>query len=340
MKRLMIVALLAALCPAASALADGCIVAPYAYEIWEVGQIAYLDWDADTSTERLHILPRLQGDVTSFAWIVPVPSLPELDESDAEAFRQLAWLTQPETRRRDEGWSCEQADYLVQPADNGGVDVIAEELLGIYDSTILAASDAGALTDSLTAWGFLHTDNADDFTPLLDAYVQDGWYFVTLRVDSTAFADMQQDWYWNAGLDPIALSFATDAPVYPMRISALSATDDTSVIIYANADARLDFDGAETEYANALTEGEVRAIRAEYPQLGAWLEAGDYLTKLRRRYTPAEMDADVYLVPADSQAEFRRIYYSGVPVTTGLLLAIFGAVWWRGRRGKRAHAGA
>lgn len=343
MNRLMIAALPAALLIASTALADGCVVAPWSYEIWEVGQIAFLDWDAETSTETLHILPQLQTEVKDFAWIVPVPALPELEESDGQAFRQLEWLTEPEYRSRDEGWSCEETSYdIMSPTDDsGGVSIIDTELVGIYDTMILAADDAGALSDSLTVWGFLHEDNEDDLADLLDAYVQDDWYFVTLKVDTASFDgydDYYYDyWYWDGGLEPISLAFSVEAPVYPMRISALSAGDDTSVILYVQADERLDFDGAETEYANRLTARELAAIRSNYPELGAWLEEGLWLTKLARRYSPADMDEDVYLVEASRQAEYRPITYSGVPLTALLLLTVGGGAWWRGRRARRVR---
>ncbi len=315
----------ATLFAAATALADGCMMAPWQYEIYETSQIAYLDYDSDTSTERLHILPGFRGDTQNFAWIVPVPGLPELDESSTPIFHQLADLTAPEYRNREDGWGCNQTDYMVRPANDGdgGVDIIDSQLVGIYQAMILGADDADALTDSLTTWGFLHDDNADDFTPLLDAYVQDDWYFVTLKVDSTAFDEAQQDWYWYGGMQPIALTFTCDAPIYPMRISALSAADDTSVILYVNADRRMDFAGAETEYANNLSENEVCAIRSNHPDLGALLQAGDYLTKLKRRYSPAQMDADVLLEAADTNAQYWRVYYSGFPLTTGLLVLVF-----------------
>jgi hypothetical protein len=336
MKHTMIAAVCAAtLFAAASALADGCMIAPWQHEIYETGQIAYLDYDSDTSTERLHILPRFHGDTQNFAWIVPVPGLPELDESDILVFNQLSYLTAPEYIHREDGWGCTQEDYMVSPANDGdgGVDIIDSQLVGIYQAMILGADDAGALTDSLTTWGFLHDGNAADFTPLLDAYVQDDWYFVTLKVDSTAFDEAQQDWYWSGGMQPIALTFTCDAPTYPMRISAISAVDDTSVILYVNADRRMDFAGAETEYANNLSANEVRAIRTKYPDLGALLQPGDYLTKLKRSYSPAQMDADVLLEAAASNAEYRRIYYSGLPLTTGLLVLVFAAgLAWRSRR--------
>ena len=341
MNRLMTAALLAALLTAAPVLADGCVVAPRQSEIWEVGQLAFLDWDADTSTETLHILPKLLTEVKDFAWIVPVPALPVLEESDVQAFRQLEWLTEPEYRSRDEGWSCD-GTYDVQYAggDEDPVEIIDTEVVGIYDTMILAADDADALSDSLIAWGFLHEGNEDDFADLLDAYVQDDWYFVSMKIDSTSFEDYDDDdysyWYWEGGLQPISLAFAAEAPVYPLRISSLSAADNSSVILYVQADERLDFDGADTEYANRLTARELAAIRSDYPELGAWLGEGRWLTKLARRYSPADMDDDVHLVAASRQTEYRPIYYSGVPFTGLLLLAVGGGAWWRARRERAA----
>ncbi|MBU0742518.1 DUF2330 domain-containing protein [bacterium] len=332
--------LLTVVLAAATSLADGCMIAPWEYEIYETEQVAYLAYDADAGIEDLHILPKFYGDTQNFAWIVPVPGLPELEESDVDIFRQLAMLSAPEQRYRDEGWGCDRADYVVSPANDGegGVDIIDEQLVGIYRTMTVGADDADALTDSLTAWGFLHAGNLDDVAPMLASYVDDAWYFVTLKVDSTAFEEAQYDWFWYGAMQPIRLIFPVDAPVYPMRISALSADDDTSVTLYVNADRRMDFVGAETHYANALSAGEMRAIGASYPDLAARLAAGDYLTKLRRNYTPAQMDADIYLEPASTNTEFRRIYYSGLPLTSGLLLALAGALFFRARRRRGAPA--
>jgi len=166
---------------------------------------------------------------------------------------------------------------------------------------------------------------------MLAAYVDDGWYFVTLKVDSTAFDEAQYDWYWYGAMHPIRLGFDADAPVYPMRISALSADYDTSVTLFVNADRRLDFVGAETLYANAFDAREKRAVDTGFEKLAPLIATGDYLTKLRRIYAPEQMIADVYLVPAGSNAEFHQVYYSGLPMTTGLLLGVVGLLLWRRR---------
>lgn len=318
---------------ATGAWADGCMLAPWEYEIYETEQIAYLSYDAGTGREDLHLLPKFYGDTQNFAWIVPVPDLPELEPSDADIFRQLSRLTAPEYRHREEGWGCDRSQFSpdAEGAVPNGVDIIDEQLVGIYRTMTVGADDATALTDSLTAWGFLHADNVDDVSQMLAAYVDDDWYFVTLKVDSTAFEEAQYDWYWYGAMHPIRLSFDTDTPVYPMRISALSADFDTSVTLYVNADRRMDFVGAETLYANAFNADEKRAVDVGYGDLTPLIAVGDYLTKLRRVYAPDQMNADVYLVPAGSNAEFHRIYYSGLPLTTGLLLGVAGLLFWRRR---------
>jgi len=318
-----------------NAAADGMMIAPWQYDIYETDQVAFLDFDANSGVERLHILPEFQSNTQDFAWIVPVPSLPELDESEAGIFRDLAALTAPEYRYRDEGWGCSQVDYMTAPADgNGGVEIIEEELVGIYRTMIVGADDAGLLTDSLTVWGFLHDDNTDEIAAMLETYVDEGWFFVTLKVDSTAFAEDPQDWYWYGAMYPIKLTFAVDAPVYPMRISALSADDDTAVTLYIKSDRRMDFEGAETHYANRFTDGELRAIRVRYPHLSPLLAEGEFITKLLRRYSPEQMDADLYPEPAGTNAEYRRIQYSGLPLTSGLMLAMLGLVLIRSRRSR------
>jgi hypothetical protein len=328
--------LLAGLASASATLADGCMIAPWAYEIHETEQLALLSWDDEAGREELHILPKFYGDTQNFAWIVPVPGLPEVEASSADIFRDLATLTAPEYRHRDKGWSCNDSQFSPDtgvPVPYNGVDIIDEQLVGIYRTMTVGADDADALTDSLTAWGFLHAGNVDQVAPALAAYVDEGWFFVTLKVDSTAFAEPQYGWYWYGGMEPIRLCFDAEAPVYPMRISALSAVDDTSVTLYVAADRRMDFAGGETLYANAFNTREKRALNARYPDLVPLLAAGGYLTKLRRLYNPEQMTADIHLVPASTNAEYHRIYYSGLPLTTGLLLGMAGL--WFSRRRKR-----
>ena len=324
-RRLPLLTLLAALTLAltlsTAALADGMPFPPYMYEMYETDQIAFIEHDADAGIEELHILPVFRGNTIEFAWVVPTPSVPVVAESSDDLFWQCASLSAPVYRNRDSFWGCQENYYdaVALPGNEDGVTIYSHDLVGIYDVMILGASDAGALADSLTAWGYLHEGNVDDVLPVLEAYVDDGWSFTAMRVDEEALGG---EGYWYGGVRPVKFTFASDEIVYPMRISAQGSDETCDVILYVVTDHRTTFDGARTDYANRLTADELAAVRHQYPVLGAKLVEGDFITKLSRTFTPAEMVEDLVLERASSDEEFKQVVYSGVPVTLGLLVAI------------------
>lgn len=324
-----------------SAWADGMFVAPWGSFMYEPAQQALIEWDEETGTESLSILPSFYGDASSFAWIVPVPSLPEVSAADSRLFWDLADMTRAEYRSRDGDWNCmgSQDDYLVLAGqDDNGVNIIDQELVGYYQTMIISADNASALLDSLSTWGFLNPDNEDQVAEAINDYVERSWYFVTMQIDSTALANIYEPYYYDryyGGLDPIKLVFAHDEPIYPMKISAYSADDNTNVHIYTKARNRRFFEGAETLYANRFSASEIRSL-GYYPRVQALLNEGDFLTKLRKGYTPIQMNDDIILEPAPNNDEYRMIYYSGWPVTTVLLLGapMVWGVWRNSRRRK------
>lgn len=332
-------AVLAILLPA-TALADGGFVAPWISEIYEDGQLAFIHHDAAEQRESLHIVPKFYGDASEFAWIVPLPSLPAVEASDLGIFRDAERLSQPVYRDREGGFDCErQYDvYDVLPGEDNGVQIISEDLVGIYQTMILSADDASVLTDSLSTWGFLPPGGDTDFTAVLDHYVSRNWYFVTMRVDTTAIGELgpYQDYYQGA-VQPIEFTFDTEQIVYPLRISSISAAPQSDVLLYVAAGHRTTFDGAVTRYANRIDGDEMDVLNRRHPYLRDYLSAGDFLTKLSRTFTPDQMLDDLILTAAASNEEYREIRYSGMPVTLGLF-ATPSAAWlvWRVRRSGNA----
>jgi hypothetical protein len=321
---------------AVPARADGMMLAPWGYELYETGQIAVVCHDAEAGVETLHVLPGFRSEATDFAWIVPVPAVPEVAAADLDLFRQAYVLTAPVWRSRDETWGCSRSDVYYgtdDPGDNG-VDIIDDRIVGIYRTLVLGADDATALADSLTAWGFLHEGNEAQTLAVLESYVARSWYFVAMKVDPDAFEDWQMEGgYLYGWLTPVRLEFAADEPVYPLEISSLSAAQSSEVILYTVADARLTVPGATTLYANLVNANELQEIRAAYPAFGALLHAGDFVTKLRRIYAPDEMDEDLVLTPDDDGGEFHQVFYSGIPLTAVMLLGT--GLWLRLRPRRR-----
>ncbi len=320
-----------------SAFADGMFISAPEWQIYESGQTAFIRL-AD-GQEDLMILPNFHGNARDFAWIIPVPNLPSLDTADTELFIQAATLTQPIYRYRDRSWgNCEQVDYALNAP--GEVQVISSELVGIYDTMTIGADNADALVDSLTQWGFLHAGNTATATPMLESYVDLGWYFVTLKVDDSALDEELPylPYYWYGQMQPIHLSFESAEMVYPLRISALSATESSDIVIYTVGEHRMTFPGAQTWYANRISGSELNAIKQRFPAVGHQLSEGDFLTKLVRTYTPVQMSEDLVLDQASSDDEFRPVNYSGFPLFSLLFGgSALGWVAWRAAGFRRAR---
>ena len=256
-----------------------------------------------------------------------MPGLPEVALADRQLFRDLDMLTRPVYRSRDGDWDCFPSDEVYSPdAASGGVEIIDSQLVGYYQTMTLAATEAPVLLDSLTVWGFLHQENLEAITAAITDYVDRSWYFVTLQVDSTALAEIDSHGYYgpygfvHGGLDPIQLTFTSDEIVYPMKISAISAAENSQVHLFVNTDHRMTFPGAATYYANRFSSGELNEI-SRYPSLRAVLQPGDFLTKLYRGFRPEQMTEDIILQRTSSDDEFKLIHYSGFPWTGVLLLA-------------------
>jgi len=220
--------------------ADGGFVAPEL--IYEPAQKALIIYDSAS----------LRGQAAEFGWIIPVPSLPGLDTVDNQLFFECSRLTQPVYRQRGNLWGCDdRTDMVAQPDANGGRDddivIIDEQVIGVFQTMIVSATSVVTLTDSLTAWGYLHTQNEDQVTAALQFYLDKSWYFVLLRIDPEGELgnDPYLD-YYSGGIDPIRLTFSTPELVYPMRISVISLDYMAQVLLYVCSDHRLTFPGAIT----------------------------------------------------------------------------------------------
>ncbi len=311
------------------AAADGCMIPPYWRDIEEPDQIALLVHDEAAGREDLYLQVSFHGNAEEFAWIVPVPAVPELDEVGSRLFYECSDLTRPiGGRKRGVDFGC-GSRYAVNSPGDSEVEIIAEETVGIYETMTLGASDAGALVDSLTAWGYLQGEGEGE-AEVLEAfqfYVDKGWFFVVMRIDDAEVGEPGGDGYWYGGIDPIRLSFASAQPVYPLRISALSAGYGSRLLLYVCSDHRMSFEEASTEYANRISSNEHEAIARRFPELGQILPSGSFLTKLRRFYTADEMTGDLVLEQAPSDEEFRLARYSSVlPGLPGGDLLLIGAL--------------
>jgi len=212
MRRALLLLALHVLC-ATAALADGAFFPPTGHRGKDLAQptqraiAVHLD-----GRETLLLFVDYSGAARQFGWVVPVPSTPEVELAHADAWNQLAghyrdlqvqaWKTGKD--RYDHDKSCSRAGDL--PPD---VDVRLQKTVGAYEIAVLAASKAGALHAWLAANGFVTPAGTDE---TLAAYVAERWSFVAIKVKAETAG--------TVSLSPIAIRFATDRLVYPLRISA------------------------------------------------------------------------------------------------------------------------
>lgn len=319
---------------AGEARADGVLMTPPGYYLWERQQNAVLR--LEDGVEDLQIAPTFAGDAHDFAWIVPVPDLPEVTTADIELFQQAAVLTRPVDKYRDSNWGCTDERYY-DAVSQPGVTVLSDELVGSYRTLVIAASDATVLADSLTAWGYLTASNQDTVLPVLASYISREWVFVAMKVDESALDEEipYLPGYWYGGMQPVRLRFPARQLIYPMYISALSTNVSVAVNLYTIGEHRMTHPTLDTWYANRISGSELAAIRARYPAVGYELEEGDFLTRLSSPYySVALMDTDLVLEPADNDDELRLVNYAGLPVWN-LFLAGSMIAWLVLRRRRR-----
>lgn len=198
----------------------------------------------DGQLETLVLQVKYSGNVEDFAWVVPLPSLPEentITTVSDSIFEELHDETQPRIYRlRDpsESWLGGGGDFGEPPreAKLGAEVQIWEKLdVGPYEVLVLSGSSSQALIDWLNSNGFHFPDKANT---VIDFYIQKQWYFLATRVQLQVMSQGSNSTY-QAGLPALKVTFPVDQPVYPLRISELTSAKENEIELYVAAHHRM-----------------------------------------------------------------------------------------------------
>lgn len=171
--------------------ADGGFFVPPRYnDIYQPSQKAIIIYD--NGREDLILQVRYEKGAENFAWVVPVPEYPEVDKSDAKLFEELYSITTPTPGAAPSESGEEKA------AVPSGVEVLERKRVGIYDVSILSATDPSALIEWLNKNGYNFPEEAES---IVDFYIAKDWYFVAMRIDLEAnkqeILDKIKELYWR-----------------------------------------------------------------------------------------------------------------------------------------------
>ena len=228
-------------------------------------QIAF-SIDAD-GTVTAYIQITWTGPAESFAWIVPVPQVPEISTGTNALFTGLQAATgivfttsssvegtcrEPRcTAALFGGDGCgigsgggggvgppptgvlisvDAATPDLGPRPDGGVTVLSSTSVGPYDVVVLEGVDAASINTWLT-------DNAYLFPPeavaALDPYVANAFKFVVLRMRKPPPGD---EFPATGELVPLVLRYPSGEPCIPIQLTAIATVPDMPITAYFLAD--------------------------------------------------------------------------------------------------------
>ncbi|MCB9675034.1 MAG: DUF2330 domain-containing protein [Alphaproteobacteria bacterium] len=185
--------------------------------------------DEDAGFVETHVQVEYEGPSEEFAWIVPVQAAPELFLSTDVLFDTVGFQLQPvhQMVRVDEG-RCREPISISFPclgcsydtfldAENGafrGVDVIATDVVGPYETATIQADSI----EALMAWLDLNEfDVPSEAAGSIAPYVSANGYFVALKLRKGAD---------TGDLKPLGMRYAGDRPAIPIQLTAVAAAPD------------------------------------------------------------------------------------------------------------------
>ena len=295
-------------------------------------RVIFVKEDPQTVTSYVEIT--YQGEAEDFAWVVPVPAVPELDIWDGGAFNGLDLATQPQFQGNF-GCFAPEADAGGQDPngppdrDDDGVDVLAREQVGPFDTATITSNDPRALVQWLRDNGFRILPEMEPFVAL---YTAEGMKFVAMKLQPGEAVD---------AIAPIKMRYASAGMAVPLRLTAVAAQLEMGVKIWILGEKRygvanmpnIDIDDADlrwddwawqsnyvplvarsvdaagghgfiTELATPTADLARRVRDSFVPDragqagidsrdaLADLLESQPYITRLYTRVSPEEMDID------------------------------------------------
>jgi hypothetical protein len=217
--------------------------------LFEVGQ------DSVTMTTQISF----SGDAADFAWILPLSAVPDpnsLAVYHQQALNALDANSGP-VFNPPQGGGCivnygsptaagvDDADQESDP----GVTVYIRQEVGDYDVAVIESTDPALLIDWLHEQGFRITAAME---PYIERYTSEGMKFLALKLQDAATV---QD------IKPFRFTLPGTAPSIPLRMTALAAEPEMSIVAFVLADGR--YEGKN--WANLeIPDSEIRYNRNSY----------------------------------------------------------------------------
>ncbi|MBT8451838.1 MAG: DUF2330 domain-containing protein [Deltaproteobacteria bacterium] len=194
-----------------------------------------------------------EGPSEEFAWVLPVPGIPEVKVSSDLAFARLQQASNPQyTFTTEVQGRCKQTrgdSASSAPGGNfndsgsggtggsGGVNVLVSGTVGPYDYVVIQPdASSEKIGDAAVEWLTLEGydvvppgGDPDDIAILLGEYLQDAMNLLAFRL--TKGND-------TGTIRPVWITYESDQPMIPIRPTAVAANDDMGVMVWVLGESR------------------------------------------------------------------------------------------------------
>lgn len=210
----------------------GCFIPPQSESTQVTGHRMILSLSQDQTT--LYDQIQYVGDPEEFAWVLPIRGQVGVALSSDALFATLEALTSIQIESPP--ISCSPCGDSLNSGGSGGllgeveeepaVEIIAQEVVGPYETVQLAAEDPQALIDWLEGHGYAIPD---EIQPIIDDYVNDGFGFLALRlVPGTGIDSMK----------PVAVTTPGAGPILPLKMVAAGTGAITPINLWVIGEGR------------------------------------------------------------------------------------------------------
>ena len=262
-------------------------------------ETALITWDGTHETIDMVLL--LKGQAADAAWIMPVPQGTVVSLGDRAVFGKLVAATAPRVEKQYTFWpSFGVGDKSVVSGAQapGGLSVTTSEV-GPFTVSTLSGTDPEAVNTWLADHGY---PTKPALTATFAEYLADGWSIDAVKLTSPGGQ-------LAGSLDPLRMTFATSAPVYPIKLSQ-HARDVQGVTLYIAAAHRMEITRqASPSYVEPVFAGRVVAA-----DLGLTpLDGQDvYLTAFTQILQPSSITDDYAFGRAADDRPYQRVTYETV----------------------------
>jgi hypothetical protein len=172
-----------------------------------------------------HIQIQYNGDAARFAWVLPVPALPETEVGSEALFQNLLAGTVPRFGLNTVG--CAPPPSAIgrgtgsppPPPDGGsdGTTILVQKTVGAFDVTVLKGGTSAEVATWLGDNGYAIGPDAPS---RFDSYVAKKFLFVAVKLTGGAGIDQ---------IHPLVVRYQGTEPCVPLELTAVAAIENMGV---------------------------------------------------------------------------------------------------------------